>query len=210
MPAWTYYGPPVCRYRDEKGRFVAEATIRDWGETSRHSALEEALEGVKNLQPRELETLLRALIKGEVIRQYLLGIGGKHSLTQADYGRMGGIIADQYRYLSEMIAKYENGEYTSARVAALVGMYINSTREAFERANAIAHGLPNMPAYPGDGGTPCLTNCKCHWQYEWNRIKQVWECTWTLTAAEHCSGCEDHAAEWSPLLVTPAGEFIND
>jgi len=206
MPNWAYYGAPAWRYRDEKGRFASQAQIWKWGDASIASIADEVREGARNLPVKDFEKLMRQMIKGEVIRQYILGIGGKDRLTQADYGSMGGIIADQYRYLDKMIAEYEGGNISQAEVARRAGMYINSTREAYERANAKARDLPQMPAYSGDGGTPCKTNCKCRWEYHW-RNNQT-ECYWVMSPIENCSGCIDHSQEWSPLIVTAEGEFV--
>ena len=200
MPSWVYYSTPINRYRDEKGRFTSQAELWRLSQKSIDSTTSEAREAALNLTPTELEDVLRQLIKGETIRQYVLGIGGKDRLTQVDYGVMGGVIADQYRYLTQAMAQYETGEISQAEVARRTAMYINSTREAFERANARARGLPNLEMYPGDG-TSCrgLTSCGCHIEYHWRNGH--WEVYWVLGTTEHCELCLDHAAEWSPLII---------
>lgn len=200
MPDWKYYGDPVFSYRDEKGHFVAQSELWKLSEKSIASTTNELREAALNLPPSEFEKIARRFIKLEVIKQYTLGAGGKDGLTQVDYGVMGGVIADQYRYFDKiMMAEYLSGNISPQEVARRIAMYINSTKEAFERANARVRGLPLMPAYPGDGHTPCKTNCKCHWEY--HRRRGRWECFWVMSAVENCSGCVDHSLEWSPLIV---------
>ena len=200
MPSWTWHGKPTWRYRNEKGRFASQSQIWQYGEKSLQSTTAEMREAALTLPPTEFEALMRRMIKMEVIKQYVLGRGGKDNLTQVDYGVMGGVIADQYRYLDAMMVAYQNGDISPAEVARRTAMYINSAREAYERANARARGLPLMPEYAGSGSA-CrgLTNCKCAWEYHWRNNK--WECYWTLGAAEHCELCIDHASEWNPLIV---------
>jgi len=84
-------------------------------------------------------------------------------------------------------------------------MYINSSIQSYERANARARGLPDLPQYPGDGNTRCLTNCQCHLSYEW--ADGAWLVYWNLGQAEHCPDCEAMASDWSPLEILAEGEF---
>lgn len=93
-----------------------------------------------------------------------------------------------------------------AQIASRSRMYINSGREAFERANMRAHGILKLPEYPGGGTTACRTNCKCFWDIqevhddEGNLIG--WDCYWTLTDAEHCDDCITYAeTKYAPWHV---------
>lgn len=199
MPSWTFYGHPVYRYRDEKGRFTSQAELWRLSEKSIASTTDELREAALTLPPTEFEQLARRFIKLEVIKQYTLGIGGRDGLSQIDYGVMGGVIADQYRYFDKMMAEYEAGNISPQEVARRIAMYVNSTREAFERANARARGIPSLPDYPGSGHTQCKTNCKCRIEYHFR--KNMWEVYWIRSAAESCSDCIDYSNEWSPLIV---------
>ena len=53
-----------------------------------------------------------------------------------------------------------------AQIANRSQMYMDSSREAFERGKMRAHGVLELPEYPGGGSTPCLTRCRCEWIYE--------------------------------------------
>lgn len=202
MPTWNWYGAPVYRFRDEQGRFVAYAQVREWGEASLAATTERVREAALSGMPSsDFEKLMRQQIKNEVARQYLLGIGGRNNLSPADYGAMGGVIADQYRYLEQMMAEYEAGNISVRELARRATMYINSTREAFNRAQTRVRGIPPLDMYPGDGRS-CegLTNCKCFLEFHWRKGR--WEIYWRLGQTEqHCRLCPDHAAEWNPLII---------
>jgi len=87
-----------------------------------------------------------------------------------------------------------------AQILARSDLYTASARQAFERANMRAHGIPELPAQPGDGSTICKTRDRCHWEYE--QVEGGWNCTWVLDpAAEHCETCLERAEEWNPLFV---------
>lgn len=147
------------------------------------------------LDPDAFRAQMREEIKDAYIDQYILGIGGRDQMTAADWGSVGGMIADQYRYLDGFIDEIRAGTLTEEQIRARAGMYINSSREAFERAtqrNAQELKLTEMAwtlgeaehcpdcldlaamgwvpmgtitQYPGGGQTQCLTNCQCHIAY---------------------------------------------
>lgn len=153
----------------------------------------------------EWENGMRALIKQEYIQLYLLGRGGRSNMTRKDYSSIGGMLKEQYKYLSNFGDSISAGELTPGQILARAYMYINSSREAFNRAVGRAYGIPEgaLPAYPGDGRS-CLgmTNCKCGWRIEESIIG--WDCYWELGEAEHCELCLDHEQEWNPYFIAKA------
>jgi len=76
----------------------------------------------------------RGEIKREYIRQYLMGRGGLEKMTSVDWGSIGGSIADQYRYLDNFAREIAAGNLSEGEIRRRSEMYINSAREAFERA----------------------------------------------------------------------------
>lgn len=223
------------RYHDsETGRYISAADVRGYVQDSLDAARmapAATLEGgvvstgtdmlanlVGNglLNPADWEAAMRAEIKREYIRQYLLGIGGEGSMTAQDWGSIGGMIADQYRYLDDFADLVAAGELSEGQIRARAAMYVNSAREAFERAQARAWGIPEgaLPAYtdgrtayPGDGQTICLTNCNCSWVltdvYDDDGALIGWDCYWTLgpVKTDHCDDCETNASKWNPFEV---------
>jgi len=161
------------------------------------------------MNPRDWHEMMREEIKREYIREYMLGRGGRGSMTQVDWGSVGGMLADQYRYLKDFAKLVEEGKLSEAQIRARSAMYINSAREGFERGQARAFGIPDgaLPAYPGDGQTICLTLCACNWFIEEVYDEQGnligWNCYWTLgiVKTEHCPDCLENAGKWNPLEI---------
>jgi len=149
---------------------------------------------------------LRQEIKEETIRQYMLGRGGRSMMTQTDWGSVGGMLTEQFRYLEKnVIPNLET--MTEGQIRARMGMYANSGREAFFRGQARARGFePNeLPYQPADGNTICLTRCNCDWNYEpmyQGDILIGFDCYYLLGGSvQHCDTCIDRAAESAPFEI---------
>lgn len=154
--------------------------------------------GSINVQQWTLD--MRELIKNTYRAQYELAIGGRENMTPADYGRLGGILQEQYRYLQGFADDLAAGRLSPSQAMYRARMYINSSTQAFERARAAGFGL-TLPQYPGDGGTQCLTNCKCQWDIQFDEKEFAFNCYWRLGYAEHCPDCLDAAKIYSPYVV---------
>lgn len=88
-------------------------------------------------------------------------------MTPADWGSTGGIIADQYRYLGGFAREVAAGTLTEAQVAARSRMYINSGREAFERAKGRTEEEADEAAWtltPAEHCPDCLDLAALGWQ----------------------------------------------
>ncbi len=143
---------------------------------------------------------MRELIKNTYRAQYELAIGGRENMTQADYGRLGGILQEQYRYLQGFTEDIASGKLSLGQAQYRARMYINSSTQAFERARAAGFGV-ELPQYPGDGSTQCLTNCKCEWDIKFDEDASAFVCYWKLGYAEHCPDCLDAAQLYNPYIV---------
>src|SRR3990172_5287183 len=150
---------------------------------------------------------MREVIKEAYIQEYLLGRGGAGQLIAADYGSIGGMVGEQYKYLSGFAQEIANGNLTAGQIETRVAMYARSSREAFERGKGRAWGVPDgkLPAYPGDGNS-CygLTNCRCAWEFEevYEKDEFVgWDCFWVLGAKDPCDLCLDNTVKWNPLHI---------
>lgn len=204
------YDPVRKRYRDsESGRTLNQNQVKNLVEQSINAAASN-LSGITNLagsgqlSPADFNRLMRDEIKYAHIREYLLGRGGLGQMTQEDWGSIGGMLADQYRYLGPFSDQI--GNLSEAQIAARAAMYIRSSREAYERAKTRAYGLAvnDLPAYPGGGSTKCLSNCTCGWRIDEVRDNSLligFDCYWELGASEHCSGCLDNASRWNPYVI---------
>lgn len=146
----------VARYRDESGRFVGRKAVLAHVDASLSKSavvVEELADMVADgaISSADWMRLMRQNIKKEYIREYLLGRGGVNVMQPSDWGRIGGMLADQYRYLNNFAAVV--GDLTAGQIKMRLAppcdcgdcaiersrMYMNSAREAFGRASEISH-----------------------------------------------------------------------
>lgn len=222
MPKWIWLDE-YQRYRDlETGRWVGASQIREWGSLAADASSHALAELADMLNDGRLNThdwtlLMRDEIKDVYIQQYVLGKGGLDQMTQADWGSLGGMLREQYRYLDRFAVQIAAGQVAPGQIVQRSRMYGNSAREAHSRAHERALGMPPLPDHPGSGNTLCLTNCRCYWNIEPVRDRggnvTSWRCTWMLTLAEHCTapgqfdaqgrpiGCIQRADLWNPLIL---------
>ena len=59
---------------------------------------------------RMWQTEMRSQIKQSYIDKYIAGRGGIEQMTQADWGSIGGMTADQYRYLDKFADEVAGGK----------------------------------------------------------------------------------------------------
>jgi len=129
----------------------------------------------------EWELAMREEIKTAYIEQYLLGRGGVEQMTQADWGSIGGSLSESYSYLSNFSRQIANGELAEGQIRRRSQMYINSAREARERA------LRRVALETG-----------------------MTEVRWVIDPpAEHCPDCVAlEALSWKPIEPWPFGHSI--
>lgn len=148
---------------------------------------------------QQWQIAMRQVVKDTFINEYMLGAGGRNAMTQADWGRVGQMVRNQYEYLDNFAQDILNGRYTEAGVAARGRMYPEAASQAFERGNTEGRGMPPLPQVPGDGQTRCLSNCKCSIQIK--ERDEAWDVYWKLSPAEHCEDCLELASRWNPLVI---------
>lgn len=160
----------VKRFRDqETGRMVRADTIRSLRD--RFIESQEQLVGElagaltrEEVTLQQWEIAFRQLILRVLTAEYLLGRGGRQAMTQRDWGTIGALAKAQYEFARRFAADLAAGTLeTQAAVEGRMAMYFGSAREAHEIGRSEAYGMPRLPAYPCDGGTSCLTGCKCSW-----------------------------------------------
>ena len=192
----------VNQYRETAtGRFIGIEkmnSLRDVYQEQQNAVLksftQDYIDG--NITIQQYSDQCRKIIKNTYIDMYSMGRGGRNNMSQADWGRVGGMLKEQYSYFDKLMGQIERGEISPAQAMARLKMYINSANEAMWRG--YVSNLPfKLPAYPGDGSTECLTNCRCEWYIV--QIEGVgYDCYWRLGEAEHCGDCVEHSTEWNP------------
>lgn len=172
--AWTF-DTSIGRYRDERGRFLSKARAlqlvsESISGSSNAAASIADLYSEGRISSREFQSLMRQEIKQEYIRQYVFGKGGRYNMTQADWGRIGAMVKEQYQYLSRFTSELEN--LSPGEIKRRAVMYTESAREGYER-----------------GKLQVVEDLEMD-EVRWNLDE----------TAEHCDGCLDNAAlGWIPM-----------
>ena len=143
----------------EASRIVATSPTGDWANQVASGELDVG----------SWQSMMRKEIKTRYIQQYLAGRGGVGPMTQADYGSIGGMIADQYRYLDRFASEIAEGKLSEAQIAQRSEMYLNSSREAYERGQKRAMEIAGLKQVawintPGEICPDCLELADLGWQ----------------------------------------------
>ena len=208
-PLW-YWDDSVKRYRSPvTGRFIGIDDMNGLRAEFMESQ-KERVEGVTNVYAAEAidfktyRNQVTDIIRQTYVDLYAMGAGGRNNLTAKDWGSIGGMLKEQYGYLNPFMDQIEAGELSQAQITVRLKMYINSASEAFWRA--FARDIPiDLPHYPGDGSTACLTNCQCRWDIQF--VPGVgYNCYWILGEAENCDDCIARTKEYNPYFISITGE----
>lgn len=127
-------------------------------------------------------------LKDAHLAQSMYAVGGKHNMTQANFGRVGGTLADEYRYLSQFADDIAAGRISEAQALARIRQYGKATQQSYWREYAQSrrgkkvnwtvhpgescsdclemeannpHDVERLTKYPGSGHTQCRGNCNC-------------------------------------------------
>ena len=194
------------RYRDTtSGRYLSPAkmtVLRDrfldaQGEKARGAAARLAT-GTRTVT--EWQQDLRKCVKQTFVDQYVLARGGRRQMTPRDWGALGQMLREQYGYLNGFAAEVASGALTQAQIASRGELYLNSSRQAFEKGQAASWGV-RLSLVPADGRAECRSNCKCSLKYEQAETPGIVNVYWVRSAAESCPTCVLMSANWNPLRV---------
>lgn len=150
-----------------------------------------------DLSVAQWERAVRALQKRAFVAEYSLGAGGRYMMGRQDYGRIGGLLGNQYRFLRSFAQDIADGKLSEAQIAERTKLYLASATQAYERGKASGYAGLVLPAFPADGSMPC--RCRCAWRIDEKSL--YWECTWVIRPGDSCSVCLDYATRWAPLIV---------
>lgn len=140
--------------------------------------------------------------------------GDWSQLDQRDVSDMNETVRDQMRYLRRWRNELADPgrEVNASQVRNRSRLYGQASSQTFEKSHDAEKGVPSgiLPAYPGDGTTNCLTNCKCRWSFRVIRKDEGdFDASWRLGASEHCQTCRDRARSWLGLRIR-GGELVTD
>lgn len=132
----------------------------------------------------------------------ILAVDGASHLSNTDMQVITRHIAKQERYLQNFTSVIRPpAPFNQAVIETRARSYAASATATYSRVFADALGLPELPAYPGDGTTACLQWCRCAWKIEKLEGQRSWNCYWRRSAAESCPQCIQRERAWSPLKI---------
>ena len=198
-----FYDTASKLYRSEFGDVVSQDTLKEVRDTylsESESLIDDYAilldDGTWTIP--KFETEMRSKLKNAYISEYVLGRGGVSQMTQSDWGRIGNMLRNQYGYLRSYLDDLESGKETRGTATNRARNFLGSARQSFSRGRGRAWDL-DLPAHPGDGGTPCHGNCRCHWEIE--EDEEEFRAYWNVGGSKPCAGCIARAANWSPFVV---------
>jgi hypothetical protein len=167
------------------------------------------------------------LLTEMIANGYVLGRGGFDRMGDDDWLKVTGIVKDQHKFfeafasaLQIRLEDRESGQSiadvltsSQAYVANRSALYSGSAINAFEQGKAAeaSEGKGNLvlPAYPSDGGTPCLGACRCQWVITSNDDERQWECRWQTEAdARVCNGCQELGMLYRSFVVPYDNDIV--
>lgn len=147
----------MWKWLQQFGRYFSEKLGRFFGRGDTLAKVDDLQKAPKNvadqlaswvasgqIDAKAFEAQMRQQIKQAYISEYLLGRGGINAMKPLDWGSIGGMLKEQYKYLAAFAQEIAEGKLTEAQIRARAQMYINSSREAFERAKARVAALLNL------------------------------------------------------------------
>lgn len=177
---------------DSNGRFVSEAQVISELRTHQQAA-ESELQALTNrlydgnITVAQWQVSVAQTLKDAHLAQSAFAVGGKRNMTQANYGRVGGVLRDEYGYLNQFAQDIVDGKQSRAQAVARIAQYGQATQQSYWREYAndtndkiywrlnpsdhckdcveLAGNSPytatTLPTFPGAGETVCRGNCKC-------------------------------------------------
>jgi hypothetical protein len=124
---------------------------------------------------------------------------GSEELTPALRTAIKSDLASQLTFLDRFAIEVKDGAEWQAGWNARAAMYADAIQVPYWRG---ATKMLPLPAMPGDGGSECLTRCRCSWDVQQLGGESNYDAYWRLgTAEQHCQQCQQRAADWNPVQV---------
>lgn len=208
MTDWRY-SRSARRFRDaDTGRFIAPATVidlRDGFQDRRRADVDDLVRRLadEDISVQQWEAEMTQSLRELFTAQFAFGRGGLNAMTADDYAAADALVEAQRAYLRAFAEDVAAGKLSEAQIASRAKLYHGSSTQAYEHGRAAAFGV-QPPHVPGDGSTPCKSNCRCYLTYV-DKSDEV-HVTWHRTANESCSGCKSRSQSWAPLVIAKASD----
>lgn len=155
----------VGRYRDKAtGRLVSERAVFNAADGFREMTRQNIQQHTQRFLDGQIELAdWQRRVAGEVrdsrMVAYMAARGGKNAMTQADYGRIGGRLSNDFRHLDTFAQEIKVGMLSPAQIKARADLYGEVTIQSYNDGTVAAH-------------RETLLNLK-----------------WVVGPTEHCSDC---------------------
>lgn len=209
MP-WRY-NRKTKQYEDSEGNPLSNSdmvALRDIFSGSRKTFTDQHTRDLAagDISLQTFEARMRAELRTAFIDQFVLARGGRGMMRQSDWGSTGGMLANQYRWLSGFVKEIATGTMTEGQIRARAQLYMDASTQAYEKGKVSASGMPPLSRVPGDGRLPstCGVRCKCNLLI--TEDSDNWYVVWVLgpVKKKHCDGCVEMSRLWSPLIIPKA------
>lgn len=193
----------ITRNRDSEISRDEATNLRDSSIEERHTAMLGLVEQLGN-RGISLATFSRSgwqLIHNSDVNEYRFGRGGLNAMTDRDAALLRTVLSSRQAEWDDLINRIGDGRYSTGQIRVYSGNFINGTTASYERGNAAAYGIYNMPQYPGDGQTDCGEGCKCGLRIVTLPGNGNSDVYWYMRRAEHCKDCPRLEMEWNPLRI---------
>ena len=133
--AWSY-DRNTGRYRDERGKFLSQASVQKLVD-GRIDKLEASLKRFTRMLNDGSITLdqwqgsVREAIKAAHIQAAIIGHGGKAGMGSAEYGRVGQRLRLEYDFLANFASDLLGGRISAPMALARIGLYAQSVRGSY-------------------------------------------------------------------------------
>lgn len=166
-----------------------------------------------SLSLREWQEAMKNEIRNSHISQYVVGHGGRDTMSFADWGRLGYKIREQYQYLERFARDLEGSKYIDPEtglwrtdlIANRAALYMKSGISSYERGHVLGMGMPDLPHYPGDGSSQCL--CIATPESRVLTKERGWAPMNSVFVGEHVW---THKRRWRPVMgvvIKPSREY---
>lgn len=133
--AWSY-DRNTGRYRDERGKFLSQASVQKLVD-GRIDKLEASLKRFTRMLNDGSITLdqwqgsVREAIKAAHIQAAIIGHGGKAGMGSTEYGRVGQRLRLEYDFLANFASDLLGGRISAPMALARIGLYAQSVRGSY-------------------------------------------------------------------------------
>lgn len=183
------------RWRDSAtGRFVSIGAVN--AEMFRHSdATHSTLESLTrqlyagDISLAKWQVAVASELKDAHLAQAMFAVGGRANMGQAEFGRVGQTLREQYAFLNDFAKQIANGEVSERMAIARIEHFGSSATQSYwneyaDKSTGLIDWLlgavdeqncdlcprfaanspytkDTLPARPADGSTPCKGRCRC-------------------------------------------------